>query len=143
MKDPGDRFRTQGRKITDTGQDRDESLGVEAERAAGEGRIHTDVPGLADDLHRKFCAAQPRLEGGLITDDQHMRQRATQRRQGVQRHRPGEPAPQGIGYRESRLRILGGLECDHRGGGGACRHLVLVSPCTLLSSSLTQWRTIG
>ena len=60
------------------------------------------------------CTAQSRLQGGLITDDQHMRQRATQRGQGVQRHRPGEPAPQGIGYGESRLGMLDWFESDHR-----------------------------
>ena len=75
--------------------------------------------GLADDLHCKSCAAQPRLQGGLITDDQHMRQCATQRGQGVQRHRPREPAPQGIGYGESGLGMLDWFESDHRRRVGA------------------------
>ena len=50
---------------------------MEAQRASGEGRIHTNVARFADDFHRKTCPAQSPLQGGLITDGQHVGQRAT------------------------------------------------------------------
>ena len=133
---PRNRFGPQGRKITDRGQDRGESLGAEARRASGEGRIHADVAGFADDLQHKSCSAQTRLQGRLITDDEDMRQRATQRGQSVERHRPREPAPQGVGYGEPGLGMLDWFERDHRRRrGGAAHHREPVSTGMLTNSS--------
>src|SRR4249920_3593812 len=89
--------------------------------------IDADVAGLADDIRSNSCMAQSRLQGGLITDDQHMWQRATQRGQGIQRHRPGEAAPQRIGYDESRLCMLDWFESDQPGNGGGGHHPESVS----------------
>ena len=74
--------------------------------------------------------AEPGLQGGLITDDQHLRQPARQRGQGVERHRPGEPSPQRIGQPSRDFACSVGL----RAITAAARELAIIdadSRCTL------------
>ena len=127
IEDPRDRFRTQGGKITDTGQDRGESLGMEAPTRRGSGRIHPDMAGFADDFHRKTGSAQARLQGGLITDHQHI---------GNARHSAAVcPAPSSrpAGAAVDRVRPSRDLACssrfqrNHRRRRGAGHHPESVS----------------
>jgi hypothetical protein len=50
---------------------------MECPRTSAQSRIHADVAGLADDLRSNSGMAHSRFQGGLITDDQHVWQRAT------------------------------------------------------------------
>jgi hypothetical protein len=99
--------------------------GNEGSAHLGECGIDADVR-TADDI-RSTPAWRSRASGRVITDDQHMWQRATQRGQGVQR-RPGERRRSGSGYDESRLCMLDWLRAINPATGEAaiiwsrCRH---------------------
>jgi hypothetical protein len=80
-----------------------------------EGWVHANMAGLGDDLHGKSGSTQPGLQRRLITDNQNPRHHARQRGQGVERHGPGEPSSQRIGYAEPRLCVLSWFEGDHCG----------------------------
>jgi hypothetical protein len=73
------------------------------------------MTGLADDLNGKSSPPELGFQRWLITYDEYVLERARQRGQGVERHRPGKAPPQRIRHRESGLRMLNWFESDDGG----------------------------